>query len=59
MEDNVFCFTNNTELYNDSDDELIEEVQDLISRFQDPDLPMKDREEIFKKIVQLTDQLTD
>ncbi|HLS08123.1 hypothetical protein [Lentibacillus sp.] len=53
MEDNVFCFTNNTELYNDSDDELIEEVQDLISRFQDPDLPMKDREEIFKKIVQL------
>lgn len=55
MEENVTCFTNNTA----SDEELINEVQDLIFRFQDPDLSMKDREEIFNKIIQLTDQLTD
>ncbi|TFJ91304.1 hypothetical protein [Lentibacillus salicampi] len=58
MQDNVVSFTKNTEPYSCSDDELIEKVQDLISRFQDPDLSKETREEIFNKIIQLTDRLT-
>lgn len=59
MRDNIICFQNNTEPYHCSDDELIDEIQNLISQFQDPGLPEKTRKEIFNKIIQLTDRLTD
>ncbi|MFD1360792.1 hypothetical protein [Lentibacillus salinarum] len=59
MQDNLVCFQHNTEQCSCSDDELIEEVQELISRFQDPGISEKTRKEIFNKIIQLTDQLTD
>ncbi|QKY71498.1 hypothetical protein [Lentibacillus sp. CBA3610] len=58
MEDNVVSFKNNAKRFNCSDEELIKKLQDLISRFQDPNLSKKDREAVFQRINQLTDQLT-
>ncbi|MFD2760200.1 hypothetical protein [Lentibacillus juripiscarius] len=57
MEDNVVLFTGNIKQCDFSYYELIEEVQDLISLFQDPGLPPKAREETYNRIIQLTGRL--
>ncbi|TRM11587.1 hypothetical protein FH966_07690 [Lentibacillus cibarius] len=58
MQDNVIFFSTKNKHYKPSADESIsEEVHQLISRFQDPDLPMKVREEIFNKIIHFTGEL--
>lgn len=45
--------------YNKPDDlYLIAEIQDLIYQFQDPNSSITTREEAFKKIIDLTNQLT-
>ncbi|RYG73300.1 hypothetical protein EU245_07205 [Lentibacillus lipolyticus] len=58
MQNNVICFPTKNKLYTPSAEESIrEEVHHLISRFQDPDLSMKAREEIFNKIIHFTGEL--
>ncbi|WP_164670527.1 hypothetical protein [Virgibacillus doumboii] len=52
-----FYLRKNGKQKNKSDDLLIREIQDLISQFQNPNLTITTREEIFHTIIYLTNQL--